>query len=372
MNRILLALGALGMFIAATLTLSHANVGIIPCGAANGCAALANRPESKWGGVPVSIFGLALYGALFALASARAFWPKGSGWTVKAGLALSGIGFLTSVALVVQLTTVLKLQCYWCFGSAVTMTLTFIAYLLLLRAAPKVEDDVMIDAGLVAFGLLAALAIPPNIITPADPINGLMPGVEAQQIRYEDLVPDASYVRGNPNARVMLVEIADFYCPACRRSKELLDQLKAKYGDRLAVAYRSLPLYNLEGHENSIQAALAAEWAREQGKYWDFVDLMFAAEGNEARTPEAVADLLDAIGLDGERWLREHTQPNTPMFNALDQGMKAFNASRIQSTPTFVLFLDKGSPVALAANGIAEALESPTFAAALGEGTTQP
>lgn len=78
-------------------------------------------------------------------------------------------------------------------------------------------------------------------------------------------------VRGPQNAPVMLVEYADYECPYCQQIQPALDKLRAEYKDKLAFAYKDVPL---PMHANAQKAAEAAHCAGNQGKYWEYHDIL--------------------------------------------------------------------------------------------------
>ena len=83
---------------------------------------------------------------------------------------------------------------------------------------------------------------------------------------------DDQPTKGNPNATVTLVEFTDFQCPSCSQQHPILERLIAEYGTQVKFVLRDFPLGQ---HENAVQAAEAAEAAREQGKFWEYVTLLF-------------------------------------------------------------------------------------------------
>jgi protein-disulfide isomerase len=85
---------------------------------------------------------------------------------------------------------------------------------------------------------------------------------------------DVARLRGNPKATVMIVEFSDFQCPFCREAEAMLANLLAKYDGQIALAYRDLPLQQI--HPQAELAAEAARCATEQGKFWEYHDLLFA------------------------------------------------------------------------------------------------
>jgi protein-disulfide isomerase len=89
---------------------------------------------------------------------------------------------------------------------------------------------------------------------------------------------DPARVRGNPKAKVMIVEFSDFQCPYCGAVEATLQRVLAKYPDTVALAYRDMPMSKI--HPLARQAAEAARCAGEQGKFWEYHDLLFADQQN--------------------------------------------------------------------------------------------
>jgi len=84
--------------------------------------------------------------------------------------------------------------------------------------------------------------------------------------------------KGNPNAKVTLVEYADFECPYCVRFyTNTMKQLLADYGNQVRFTFRNYPL---SFHTNAKPAAEAYECAVEQGKGWEMYDKLFTLSGN--------------------------------------------------------------------------------------------
>jgi protein-disulfide isomerase len=78
---------------------------------------------------------------------------------------------------------------------------------------------------------------------------------------------------GPANAKVTIVEFADFECTFCRGwYKSVYERLYQTYGDRVRFVYRDFPL---SFHANAKPAAIAANCAGAQGRYWDYFKLLF-------------------------------------------------------------------------------------------------
>ncbi len=105
---------------------------------------------------------------------------------------------------------------------------------------------------------------------------------------------DSARVQGNPEAPVTIVEFSDFQCPYCKKAAATLNDLLAKYGDRVKLAYRDFPMRQL--HPQAELAAEASRCAGEQGKYWQFHDALYADQ-SKLDAPGLTATAL-RLGLD--------------------------------------------------------------------------
>lgn len=109
---------------------------------------------------------------------------------------------------------------------------------------------------------------------------------------------DPARLRGNPKAPVSLVEFSDFQCPFCGKVEPTLKDLLSKYKDQVRVAYRDFPLSQI--HPQAQGAAEATRCAGEQGKYWEYHDLLFA---NQAKLDAAsLAEHAGSLALDKKKF----------------------------------------------------------------------
>jgi protein-disulfide isomerase len=80
--------------------------------------------------------------------------------------------------------------------------------------------------------------------------------------------------RGNADAVILVTEYADLQCPACQAAHERISTpLLEKYGDQIRFEFKHFPLRSL--HRYALEAAMASECAADQGKFWEFVDLVY-------------------------------------------------------------------------------------------------
>lgn len=99
--------------------------------------------------------------------------------------------------------------------------------------------------------------------------KGTAPGTEIS-IRSVDAKNDN--IRGAKDAKVTIVEYSDFECPFCKNFHNTMKQVISAYPNDVRWVYRHYPLDGL--HKQARQEALASECAGEQGKFWEFADLI--------------------------------------------------------------------------------------------------
>jgi protein-disulfide isomerase len=104
-------------------------------------------------------------------------------------------------------------------------------------------------------------------------------------------------IRGPKDAKVTVVLFSDFECPFCSRVEPTLKRLEEEFPGQLRIAWKHQPL---PMHANAIPAALAAEAAREQGKFWAMHEKLF--QDQRALTAANLERYAAEIGLDVKRF----------------------------------------------------------------------
>ena len=89
-------------------------------------------------------------------------------------------------------------------------------------------------------------------------------------------------MKGNPNANIQIIEIADYRCPACKRSHDYIKEIEKEHGDEFNLIFSNFPLdiecnkiLRKQIHRFACEAAYAAACAGEQGKFWEYNDKLF-------------------------------------------------------------------------------------------------
>lgn len=137
-------------------------------------------------------------------------------------------------------------------------------------------------------------------------------------------IPQDQLVLGDPKAPVEIAEFADLKCPYCKAFAEgvlppiIENQVK---NGQVKISFRVFTIID----EQSLPAGAAALAAGEQGRGWNFVELFYRNQGNEAK-PYADDAFLEAVAKgagvkDLSRWNRERAQME-PEVEAMSEEAK--------------------------------------------------
>ena len=105
--------------------------------------------------------------------------------------------------------------------------------------------------------------------------------------------------QGNVNAPVTVIMFSDFQCPACGATHPVLKKVVAEYGGaKVRFVERDFPLTQI--HQNAFRAALAAGAANAQGKFFEYVELLYANQNS--LDSASLKQFATKIGLDRKRF----------------------------------------------------------------------
>ncbi len=104
--------------------------------------------------------------------------------------------------------------------------------------------------------------------------------------------------RGDVNSPVTVVEFTDFQCSACGGMYPIVEEVLKSYGSRVHFVMRNFPLTSV--HPNAYNAAQAAEAAKAQGKYWEYIDLLFKNQNTLDR--DSLKKYATQVGLDRKQF----------------------------------------------------------------------
>jgi protein-disulfide isomerase len=141
---------------------------------------------------------------------------------------------------------------------------------------------------------------------------------------------------GNPKAKVILIEYADFQCPACAAYHPIVDQLLSNYGNKLFYIYRMFPLTN--AHPNAIITAQAAYAAYKQGAFFKYDGQLFnkQTEWADLQDPKtAFVDYATLLKLDTVKFKTDMLSSATQKY-VQDSENEALSEG-ITQTPSFFI-----------------------------------
>jgi protein-disulfide isomerase len=143
-------------------------------------------------------------------------------------------------------------------------------------------------------------------------------------------------VRGPQNAPVTLTEFGDYQCPTCGYYAPVVLEVMHRYPNQLKLEFHHFPLISL--HQWAMAAALAAEAAGDQGKFWEMHDLIYQYQDKWSRSPNAESEFVSyagQLGLNVNQFMQSMRSPDTQQ-RVLQDVMRATDA-KINETPTFYL-----------------------------------
>ena len=135
---------------------------------------------------------------------------------------------------------------------------------------------------------------------------------------------------GSAAAPVTIVAFTDYQCPSCAAIHPVLERLVKEYGDKVRLVTRDFPLNQ---HAEAFKAAEAAEAAREQGKYWEYAQLLM--RNQSALSVDKLKAYASELALDRTRF---DSALDSGKFTAMvqldvEEGMKL----GINATPTLFI-----------------------------------
>lgn len=140
---------------------------------------------------------------------------------------------------------------------------------------------------------------------------------------------------GDPNAKVLIVEYADYQCPFCGRHHELVaPTLVKEYVDTGKAAYLYKHMAFL-GNE-SVWSAIASECAADQGKFWQYHDYLFTHQNGEnqgAFNKDKLIGFGKEVGLDMPKF--EACVKNDETVARVQADTQEAQSLGVSSTPTF-------------------------------------
>lgn len=136
---------------------------------------------------------------------------------------------------------------------------------------------------------------------------------------------------GKPGFKITLVEYGDYQCPYCGMAHPLVKRLLEEKGDVIRFVFRNFPLQTI--HHQAMNAALAAEAASQQDRFWEMQDLLF--ENQKQFSEKLFPELARELGMNADRFQRDFSNKQT--LSKVETDFKSGLHSGVNGTPSFFI-----------------------------------
>ncbi len=154
------------------------------------------------------------------------------------------------------------------------------------------------------------------------------------QENFKTLVPDYAMRKGNPDAKVFVVEFFDPQCESCRDFHPIMNQIMHENEGKIQLVMRYAAF-----HGDSIFAIKILEAAKKQNKYWEALEILFEHQpewGNHHEAhPELVWNYLPRLGIDIGKIRADMEDP--AIQEIIKQDTLDGQALGVNKTPTFIV-----------------------------------
>ncbi len=144
------------------------------------------------------------------------------------------------------------------------------------------------------------------------------------------------HFKGSESALVVVEEFADYQCPACGTTHPIFNEINSIYGSKIKFVFRNYPL--IQAHPKAYDAAVAAEAAGFQDKFWEMQNMLFSNQGKwstEADHRKTFEEYAKTLGLDVDKFKTDSLGLNAK--NRVDTDMRRGNALDLRSTPSLYI-----------------------------------
>ena len=187
----------------------------------------------------------------------------------------------------------------------------------------------------VAAGLIAGVLIGRATDDP-QPVLYSAPAQQQAQTPAPDDSPQRVATEGRPargpeRAKVTVVEFVDFECPFCGRfARDTLPRIEREYGSKVRYVSRHFPL---PSHSHAQGAAVAAECAHEQGRYWQYHEVLF--DNQDSLDERGLREHARHAGLDERRF--QTCLKSEEATKRVERDAGEGRAAGVTGTPTFFI-----------------------------------
>jgi protein-disulfide isomerase len=144
-------------------------------------------------------------------------------------------------------------------------------------------------------------------------------------------ISERDHSQGRATAAVTLVQYGDYECPYTRQSTTIVRAIQQQLGEQLRFVFRNFPLTEI--HPHALHAALAAETAAMQGKFWQMHDYIFHHQ--HTLEDSDLEQFAEAVGLDLQQFALDMAEQRS--LARIVEDVEGGERSGVQGTPTFFI-----------------------------------
>lgn len=134
--------------------------------------------------------------------------------------------------------------------------------------------------------------------------------------------------KGKEGAPIIIVEFTDFQCPYCSRAQSTLEKIFSDYPDKVQLIFKDLPL---DFHKQAKDAHIASHCASEQGKFWEYHDILF--KNQSQLFPDKLKEYAQQLQLDIEKFNKCFEERKYEKY--VNDNVNQAQSLGITGTPTF-------------------------------------
>jgi protein-disulfide isomerase len=188
------------------------------------------------------------------------------------------------------------------------------------------ENKVNIIGWVVVLALLGGFFVAANLLNQ-----------KKEEVKVNVLAIDATdNVRSNKDAKNTLIVYSDFQCPYCAAAHPMLQDLLKDYKTEVKLVFRHMPLES--AHPNAFAAAMAAEAAGVQGKFWEMHDALFEKQsqwGSKEDPTDRFVSYAKDLKLDLTKFQAD--LKSAELEKRITDDANAGRSLGVSGTPTFYL-----------------------------------
>jgi len=149
--------------------------------------------------------------------------------------------------------------------------------------------------------------------------------------KLKPAVNSNDHIQGNEDAPIELVQYGDYQCPHCGRAYPIIKSIQKKLGNNVKFVFRNFPLSEI--HPNAMHAALAAEAASAQNKFWEMHDIIY--ENQQHLYDVDLVKYAVKIGLDPKQFKADFEAPQ--YLEKIEIDFESGVRSGVNGTPSFFI-----------------------------------